>query len=97
MIIKGITDPVKQFRKAYPLEGENIRVKHFVVRTLTPDNPFGPHKHEQEELWYILEGNAILSLEGKEYPVGPEDLIHLKPWIEHGLSTETNAKWICLG
>lgn len=97
MIIKGIRDPENKFREIYESKDFNLKVNHFVVRTLTPENPFKPHSHEQEELWYIIEGKAILILDSKEYNVESGDLIHLKPWVSHGINTDTKARWICLG
>ena len=70
---------------------------HFVIRTTRPQNPFLPHKHEGTEMWFILEGEAILSLDGQDHPVAAGDLIQLKPWSEHGLRTESHVRWICMG
>ena len=72
-------------------------LKHFVIWTTRPENPFGPHKHAGFEFWYILEGEAIVSLDGQEYPVEAGDLIYLPPQSHHGLRTTTCARWICLG
>ncbi len=98
MIIKGKVDTDNSFRLVYDLDKENdIKLKHFVVRTTTPGNPFHPHKHEQEELWYMIEGNGIYTENGVQYPVESGDLVQIKPWVLHGLSTETKIVWICLG
>jgi quercetin dioxygenase-like cupin family protein len=97
MIIKGKTFPENQFRKVYELDGEKIKVKHFVVRTTLPENPFVPHKHEQEELWYIIEGRAVYTEDGLKHDVGAGDLIQIKPWVEHGMQTDSKVVWICLG
>jgi mannose-6-phosphate isomerase-like protein (cupin superfamily) len=84
-------------RRVYPLTSREIAVQHFVTRVTQPDNPFGPHKHEQQELWFILDGQAIVALDGLEHVVEGEDLIEIAPWVEHGLRTETEVKWICMG
>ena len=99
MIIKGKTLPEQREagRKPYPLASQEVVVKHFVVRLTTPDNPFKSHKHQERELWFILDGAATLSLDHEEHPVEAGDLIELAPWVEHGLRTETEVTWICIG
>jgi mannose-6-phosphate isomerase-like protein (cupin superfamily) len=97
MIIKGKTLPEKNGRKPYPLTSNEVALEHFVIRVTTPDNPFKPHKHEQRELWFILEGNAVVSLDGADHIVEAGDLIELAPWVEHGLRADGRVTWICMG
>jgi quercetin dioxygenase-like cupin family protein len=97
MIVRGSEITAKNGRKPYELDGLVVQVKHFVVRVTTPDNPFKPHKHDQPELWYIQEGEAVVSLDGTDHPVAGGDLVVIKPWAEHGLRAERQATWICLG
>ena len=98
MIIRSHDIPVSDAgRKPYPLEGREVVVKHFVTRVTHPDNPFGPHKHEQPELWYIVEGEAWVRLGDDEHATGAGDLVVIGPWIDHGLRTDSQATWICLG
>jgi len=97
MVIKGSEVPERNGRKPYPLASHQITVQHFVVRVTTPDNPFRPHKHEQPELGYIIDGQALVSLDGHEQVVEAGDLIFVEPWVEHGLRTESLVRWICLG
>jgi len=97
MIIKGRTLPQQGGRKPYPLRSNEIVAKHFVVRVTTPDNPFQPHKHTQREIWFIMQGEALVNLNGDEHVVEAGDLIELEPWVEHGLRTENRVTWICLG
>jgi mannose-6-phosphate isomerase-like protein (cupin superfamily) len=98
MITKGRDLPESgKGRRAYPLTAHEIAVRHLVTRVTGPDNPFGPHKHEQPELWFILDGHAVVSLDGQEHGVESGDLIEIAPWVEHGLRTDTEVRWICLG
>jgi mannose-6-phosphate isomerase-like protein (cupin superfamily) len=97
LITKGSELEEKNGRVDYPLTSDEIAGRHFAVWTTTPTNPFGPHKHEQRELWFILEGRATVSLDGRESSVHGGDMIQLDPWIEHGLRTETQVRWICMG
>ena len=87
----------KNGRLDYPLASDEIAGRHFAVWTTTPANPFGPHKHEQREIWFILEGQAIVSLDGQESSVQGGDMIQLDPWVEHGLRTDGRVRWICMG
>ncbi|NLS76621.1 MAG: cupin domain-containing protein [Chloroflexi bacterium] len=97
MILRARDIPTVNGRRPYPLDGREILAKHFVVRETTPTNPFGPHKHEQPELWFIISGEAVVKLGDQETTVEPGDLIVIDPWEEHGLSASSRATWICLG
>jgi len=97
MVIKGSELIEENGRRPYPLGDFRITLQHFVVRVTKPDNPFGPHKHEQPELWYVIDGQAIVSLDGREQNAVGKDLIVIQPWVEHGLRTESQVTWICLG
>jgi mannose-6-phosphate isomerase-like protein (cupin superfamily) len=97
MILRGSEIPSVNGRKPYSLDEREITVRHFVIRVTTPDNPFKPHKHEQAELWYVIDGRAQVSLDTQDYAVEAMDLIVIDPWVEHGLRTDEQATWVCLG
>lgn len=97
MIIRGVVDKTRPGRTFYPLEGFSVTAEHFAVRETRPDNPFQPHSHEQPELWYVIEGEAFVTLNDQEHAVRAGDLIRLDPWVRHGLRTETRVRWICVG
>ncbi|MBN1639852.1 MAG: cupin domain-containing protein [Anaerolineae bacterium] len=84
-------------RRPYPLGETRVEVAHWVERVTTPENPFGPHAHEKPELWYIVSGQAIVSMDGTDHLVEAGDLIVIEPWAEHGLRVEREATWLCLG
>jgi mannose-6-phosphate isomerase-like protein (cupin superfamily) len=102
MIVHGNDLPEKNGRKPYPIApgataGWDHPDWHFVIRTTTPENPFAPHKHEGTEMWFILEGEALLTLDGQDHPVYAGDLVQLASWSEHGLRTTTRVRWLCMG
>ena len=97
MIIKGQPDTGLRGRTYYERDGFQTTVSHFVVRETLPGNPFEAHQHEQPEMWYILEGRGTLIGAGRETAVSAGDLITIEPWDEHGLRTDCQVRWICLG
>ena len=97
MIVKGASLQEAHHRLDYGIKRLQDNLKHFVIWSTRPENPFGPHKHPGWELWYILEGEGVVSLDGETYPVEPGDLVYLPPESEHGLRTTTSVRWICLG
>jgi quercetin dioxygenase-like cupin family protein len=47
-----------------------------------------PHIHEVSESFiYILEGAAVVILDGENYPVGTGDTIYIPRGVSHGFST----------
>jgi len=98
MIIRGRELPEStKGRKLYPLTSHEIAGRHFATWVTQPGNPFGPHKHEQPELWFIIDGQAIATLGDQQHVVKSGDLIEIAPWVEHGLRTDTEVRWICMG
>ncbi|MFH1086603.1 MAG: cupin domain-containing protein [Chloroflexota bacterium] len=98
MIIRGEELPQSERGlRLYSLSSKEIAGNHFGVWRTTPETPFGPHKHAQRELWYIIAGSAMVSIDGVEQSVGPGDLLELPPWVEHGLRTSDQVTWICMG
>ena len=97
MIFRGRDCQFVEGRKHYPIEECQESIRHFVCRTTTPDSPFGPHKHEGEEFWYILSGRAVVSIDGEETEVEPGDLVVLASGTEHGLRSDSEAVWLCFG
>jgi quercetin dioxygenase-like cupin family protein len=97
MIIRAADIEVAGGRKPYPLGDLRVEVGHFVVRITTPEVPFGPHKHERPELWFIVQGEADVTLDGQVHAAAAGDLILIEPWVEHGLRVADRAEWLCLG
>ena len=97
MLVKESSIAEKNGRKPYPLEGCGFPLTHFVVRNTLTNNPFKPHKHKAPEVWYVLEGKGIYFENGLESSVEGGDMMIITPWDEHGLRTETQIKWMCLG
>jgi mannose-6-phosphate isomerase-like protein (cupin superfamily) len=43
------------------------------------------HFHEPEQIYYILEGRGIMSVDGEEHSVQAGDCIFFPPFAKHGL------------
>ncbi|MBV7332270.1 cupin domain-containing protein [Chloroflexi bacterium TSY] len=97
MIVRGSEIQEIDHRKGYAIDGVQEQIGHFAVRVTTPDNPFEPEPHGEQRFWYILNGEANVTIDGETNAVGSDDLILLAPWTEHNLRTDTRVRWICFG
>ncbi len=44
------------------------------------------HSHErQEQIYHILRGRGLVILDGRQTPVGPDDVMFIPPLVEHEL------------
>jgi mannose-6-phosphate isomerase-like protein (cupin superfamily) len=43
------------------------------------------HTHEPEQMYYILEGQGLMTLDGEEQPVQAGDCVFFPSFAEHGL------------
>jgi mannose-6-phosphate isomerase-like protein (cupin superfamily) len=97
VVIRGRADPAQKGRVVYALGGRELLMRHFVVRTTTPDNPFVPHRHQKEEIWFIVEGEGLFIDETGEHAVAAGDLIAIDSGALHGLRADGAVRWICAG
>lgn len=97
MIIKGSRIEEVNHRKGYDIEAVQDQIDHFAVRVTTPENPFEPEKHGGQRFWYILEGEAKVTIDGETTIVEPGDLVLLAPWTDHSLRADGWVRWICFG
>ena len=82
---------------SYPIKDHQDIVKHVAYRLVTPDNPFGPHEHEGGELWYIIKGKATVNVGGEITKVEDKDLIVCPSGVSHGMTSDGEVYWLCLG
>ena len=62
----------------------------FRKRILHPGSSIGYHLQEQQEIYYILNGNGILKMNGKDIAVSTGDAILTLPGSSHGLKPSGN-------
>jgi mannose-6-phosphate isomerase-like protein (cupin superfamily) len=82
---------------SYPVKEHQNIVKHVACRLTTPDNPFRPHEHEGDELWYIIKGEAVVNIGGKLTEVEDNDLIVCPSVVSHGMTSNGEVYWLCIG
>lgn len=57
----------------------------FRKRALHPGAAIGYHLQKEDEVYYILSGEGMMQMNGKEFPVKPGDAILTRPGSSHGL------------
>jgi mannose-6-phosphate isomerase-like protein (cupin superfamily) len=62
----------------------------FRKRTLHPGAAIGYHLQKEDEVYYILSGEGVMQMNGKEFPVKPGDAILTRPGSSHGLKQTGN-------
>jgi mannose-6-phosphate isomerase-like protein (cupin superfamily) len=50
-----------------------------------------PHQHAEEEFQYVVEGHGTWTLNGKDVPLEPGDLMYTRPWDSHGIRNSSDA------
>src|SRR5262245_50034627 len=57
----------------------------FRKRALKPGSAIGYHEQAEDEIYYVLSGRGVMTLNGKSFDVGPGDAILTRPGSSHGL------------
>lgn len=55
------------------------------IAIFEPGGHLALHRHAPAELYFILEGSGIVTLEGAEHPVKSGDCLFIPPMAEHGV------------
>jgi quercetin dioxygenase-like cupin family protein len=58
------------------------------VMELGADGWLARHRHTAPEVYYVLEGRAVVALDGEEVTVGAGSFVRLPADIEHGVRAE---------
>jgi mannose-6-phosphate isomerase-like protein (cupin superfamily) len=76
---KGIRD----WKVIYPETGFPVKTLVLGVVEVEPNNSTPLHKHNCEEVYYILEGHGVLEISNEKYEVGPGDAVYIKENTPH--------------
>ncbi len=75
------------------IKGEDSDIINFIHDDfLDPGTSFGIHLHDKEEVYFVLEGNGILTYDDKEYEITAGDVSLIKPGHSHGIKNTGISK-----
>ena len=57
----------------------------FRKRAFKPGSAIGYHVQKEDEIYYVLSGRGLMTVDGKEFEVGPGDAVLTRPGSSHGL------------
>ena len=57
----------------------------FRKRAFKPGSALGYHVQREDEIYYVLSGRGMMTIDGKEFEVGPGDAVLTRPGSSHGL------------
>ena len=57
----------------------------FRKRALKPGSAIGYHRQAEDEIYYVLTGRGVMTLDGKEHEVGPGTAVLTRTGSSHGL------------
>jgi len=57
----------------------------FRKRALKPGSGIGYHEQTEDEIYYVLSGRGIMTIDGKPIEVGPGTAVLTRPGSSHGL------------
>ncbi len=57
----------------------------FRKRALKPGSAIGYHEQHEDEIYYVLSGRGVMTIDGKSFEVTPGSAILTRPGSSHGL------------
>jgi mannose-6-phosphate isomerase-like protein (cupin superfamily) len=57
----------------------------FRKRALEPGSGIGYHEQKEDEIYYVLSGRGVMTIDDKAFDVGPGDAVLTRPGSSHGL------------
>lgn len=80
-----------KFREVFGEKDFESNLVHFHETIINPHSTIGYHEHiGNEEVYYIVEGEGMMQLNGKEFKVKPGDSVVAQGGDSHGLKNESD-------
>jgi mannose-6-phosphate isomerase-like protein (cupin superfamily) len=57
----------------------------FRKRALKPGSGIGYHEQKEDEIYYVLSGRGMMTIDGKSFEIGPGAAVLTRPGSSHGL------------
>jgi mannose-6-phosphate isomerase-like protein (cupin superfamily) len=57
----------------------------FRKRALKPGSGIGYHEQKEDEIYYVLSGRGVMTIDGKSFDVAPGTAVLTRPGSSHGL------------
>lgn len=76
------------------LDGRTVKMSVVAPHEAT----HAPHKHAEDEIFFVLEGNAQFYLDGKTTTGGPYTSFYCPSYVEHGIKNigDTELKYLVI-
>lgn len=80
------------------VSGEQTGGAYTMIDMLVPAGGPPPHRHDFEEIFYVLEGELDITFRGEVHRVGPGHTINIPANAPHGfvVASATPARFLCI-
>lgn len=80
------------------VSGEQTGGAYTMIDMLVPGGGPPPHRHDFEEIFYVLEGELDITFRGQVHRVGPGHTINIPANAPHGfrVASATPARFLCI-
>jgi mannose-6-phosphate isomerase-like protein (cupin superfamily) len=68
----------------------------FRKRALKPGSGIGYHEQKEDEIYYVLSGRGVMTIDDKAFDVGPGAAILTRPGSSHGLKQAGNEDLVIM-
>lgn len=76
-------------------KAENLKMV-FKKRVLHPGSAIGYHLQKEDEIYYVLDGEGIMEMNGKSFPVKSGDAVLTRPGSSHGLKNRSDKDLVII-
>src|SRR5262245_47678171 len=68
----------------------------FRKRALKPGSGIGYHEQKEDEVYYVLSGKGVMTIDDKPFDIGPGTAVLTRPGSSHGLKQAGNEDLVIL-